>query len=125
MVRKNRSLLRNKSLPLSDSELADQIGKILRNELGGSRRATKTIMRWTDVSDNTARSWLNGRTSPSALHLLELAAHSEAVMLFALDATGYGGLEIGLRLENIESDLEDALNLVRTMSEQGEFHRGR
>ena len=123
MVRKNRSQLRNKSLPLSDSELADQIGEVLRNELGGSRRATKTIMRWTGVSDNTARSWLNGRASPNGLHLLQLAAHSEAVMLFALNVTGYDSLEIGLRLESIESGLKDALNLVRAMGEQGEFHR--
>ncbi len=87
MVRKTVSQLRNKQHSLSDSLLAEQIGEALRLELGASRRATKTVMRWTGVSDTTARSWINGRASPSGLHLLELAAHSEPVMIFFLEAT--------------------------------------
>lgn len=116
MVRKNRSQLRKTGLPLSHSGLADQIGEVLRRELGATRRATKTVMRWTGVSDNTARSWLNGKASPSGLHLLELAAHSEPVMVFFLEVTGHGDLEIGLRLQEIEDVLEDALDRVRSIS---------
>lgn len=72
-------------------------------------------MRWTGVSENTDRSWLNGRASPSGLHLLELAAHSEPVMIFLLEVTGCGELEIGLRLQEIEVDLEDTLDRVRSI----------
>lgn len=115
MVRKNRSQLRKSSDLLSDSLLAEQIGKALRDELGASRRATKTVMRWTGVSDTTARSWLNGRASPSGLHLLELATHSKPVMIYFLEATGHGDLEIGLRLREIERNLEDALDRVRSI----------
>lgn len=115
MVRKNRSTLRKLGISLSESALAEHIGEVLRNELGASRRATKTVMRWTGVSDNTARSWLNGRASPSGLHLLELAAHSEPVMIFLLEVTGHGDLEIGLRLQEIEVDLEDTLDRVRSI----------
>lgn len=118
MVRKNRGQLRNATHLMSDSRLAEQIGEALRIELGGSRRATKTVMRWTGVSDTTARSWLNGRTSPSGLHLLELAAHSEPVMIFFLEATGHGDLEIGLRLQEIEHDLEETLDRVRSIRSQ-------
>lgn len=115
MVRKNRGQLRNAAHLMSDSRLAEQIGEALRYELGASRRAAKTVMRWTGVSDTTARSWLNGRTSPSGSHLLELAAHSEPVMIFFLEATGHGDLEIGLRLQEIEHDLEEALDRVRSI----------
>jgi len=115
MVRKSASQLRESRHLLSDSALAEQIGEALRVELGASRRATKTVMRWTGVSDTTARSWLNGRASPSGLHLLELAAHSEPVMIYFLEATGHGDLEIGLRLSVIERDLEDALDRVRSI----------
>ena len=118
MVRKTASQLRKSQHLLSDSLLAEQIGEALRLELGASRRATKTVMRWTGVSDTTARSWLNGRSSPSGLHLLELAAHSEPVMIFFLEATGHGDLEIGLRLQEIEQDLEEALDRVRSMRQQ-------
>jgi len=116
MVRNNRSLLRKALVPLSDSALADQIGEVLRTELGATRRATKTVMRWTGVSDNTARSWLNGKVSPSGLHLLELAAHSQPIMVLFLEVTGHGDLEIGLRLQEIEDVLEEALERVRSIS---------
>jgi len=116
MVRNNRSLLRKALVPLSDSALTDQIGEVLRTELGATRRATKTVMRWTGVSDNTARSWLNGKASPSGLHLLELAAHSQAIMVLFLEVTGHGDLEIGLRLQEIEGVLEEALERVRSIS---------
>ena len=115
MVRKNISQLRESPHLLSDSMLAEQIGQALRVQLGASRRATKTVMRWTGVSDTTARSWLNGRATPSGLHLLELAAHSEPVMIYFLETTGHGDLEIGLRLREIERDLEDALVRVRSI----------
>ena len=118
MVRKTASQLRKSQHLLSDSLLAEQIGEALRFELEASRRATKTVMRWTGVSDTTARSWLNGRASPTGLHLLELAAHSEPVMIFFLEATGHGDLEIGLRLQEIEQDLEDALERVRSIRQQ-------
>lgn len=117
MVRKSASQLRESRQLLSDSALAKQIGEALQVELGASRRATKTVMRWTGVSDTTARSWLNGRACPSGRHLLELAAQSEPVMIYFLEATGHADLEIALRLREIERDLEDALERVRSMSQ--------
>ena len=56
--------------------------------------------------------------SPSGLHLLELAAHSEPAVIFFLEATGHRDLEIGLRLHEIDQDLEKALNRVRSMRQQ-------
>lgn len=116
MVPKNRSQLRDSPFVLSESALAAQIGEALQDQLGASRRATKTVMRWTGVSDTTARAWLHGRASPSGLHLLELASHSEPVMVVLLRLTGHGDLELGLRIRDIEQRMMNALYQIQAIS---------
>lgn len=113
MVSKNRSQLRDSRFVLSESDLARQIGAALREELGATRRATKTVMRWAGVSDTTARAWLQGKGSPSGLHLVALAAHSDPVMIVLLRLTGHGDLELGLRLRDIDTNLRQLLSLVQ------------
>jgi hypothetical protein len=98
---------------LSETLLATQIGAALQTDLGASRRATKMIMRWTGVSDTTARAWLHGKASPSGLHLIALAAHSNPVMIAVLRLAGYGELELGVQLLEIEAALTKALEQVR------------
>ncbi|MEZ5654928.1 MAG: hypothetical protein R3E04_03400 [Sphingobium sp.] len=115
MVRKTESQLRNPQLFLSESLLAEQISQALREELGASRRATKTVMRWTGVSDTTARAWLHGRASPNGLNLVTLAAHSEPVMSVFLQLTGHSELQLGLKLQEIEDALVQALAYIREM----------
>lgn len=100
---------------ISEVELAAHIGSALQGELGASRRATKTVMRWTGVSDHTARSWLNGRSTPGGLHLLNLAMNSMPVMMTFLRLAGHVGLEVALELERVEAELEHALQNVRTL----------
>lgn len=115
MVPISGSKFRNTALDLSDAALANMIGTALQNELGGTRQATKTVMRWTHVSDHTARSWLNGQTSPSSLHLLELATQSDTVMTVILRATGHAGLELAHDLAAVETMLETTLARVRAL----------
>ena len=116
MVRKNISQIRDSRFSLVESVLAAEIGQALRDELGASRRATKTVMRWTGVSDTTARAWLQGRVGPSGLHLLALAANSPAVMIVVLRLTGHDELEICLGLKEIEAGLDDILAQIRAMT---------
>lgn len=115
MVPNSGSKLRNTPTDLSDAVLALMIGAALKADLGGTRQATKTVMRWTHVSDHTARSWLSGRTSPSSLHLLELAMQSENVMTVILNATGHAGLQLAHDLAAVESALENTLARVRAL----------
>jgi len=115
MVPISGSKLRGTPTSLSDALLARMIGAALKADLGGTRQATKTVMRWTQVSDHTARSWLNGRTSPSSLHLLELATQSHTVMTVILNATGHDGLELAHDLAAVEHSLEKALSQVRAL----------
>ena len=113
MVRKTATQLGDSRFVLLDSDLAQQIGGALRQELGATRQSSKTIMRWTGVSDTTARSWLCGRVSPSGAHLVTLAANSSSVMTVFLTLTGHSDLEVGLDLRRIETGLEQALVTVR------------
>lgn len=115
MVPISGSKLRNTPTDLSDALLADMIGAALKADLGGTRQATKTVMRWTHVSDHTARSWLNGHTSPSSLHLIELATQSEKVMAVILEATGHAGLEVAHDLAAVEGLLETSLAKIRAL----------
>ncbi|MEI9927820.1 MAG: hypothetical protein WDN44_09085 [Sphingomonas sp.] len=72
-------------------------------------------MAWTGVSDHTARAWLNGRTSPSGLHLVALAAHSRLVMATLLRMTGHDGVALAIDLQAIESGLIETLDTVRKL----------
>lgn len=113
MVRKTVTQLRDSRFVLLESDLAQQIGEALRQELGATRQSSKTIMRWTGVSDTTARLWLCGRVSPSGAHLVALAANSPSVMTVFLTLSGHTDLEIGLDLRRAETCLEKALTAVR------------
>jgi hypothetical protein len=51
----------------------------LHDELGGSHRAIKTIVRWTGASERTAKNWLAGTSGPSGEHLIALTRNSDEV----------------------------------------------
>lgn len=115
MVPKSGSKFPGGQVELTDQVVAGMIGAALRSQLGGSRQAAKTVMRWTHVSDHTARSWINGQTSPSSLHLLELATQSEPVMAAILKLTGHPSLQLALDLAEVEYALEKALRRIRSL----------
>ncbi|MBL0000913.1 MAG: hypothetical protein IPO97_07865 [Sphingomonadales bacterium] len=58
---------------LTDAEFAQVIASALKVEFGSTRNGTKMIMKWTGVSDRTAKNWLNGTNAPSGVHLILLA----------------------------------------------------
>jgi len=97
----------------SELEFAEAIGAALRKELGSSRRATKSIMTWTGVTDRTARAWLHGLHSPGGLHLVALSANSRHVMELLLSLAGQRQCLVSLDLVAAEQELELALDHVR------------
>ena len=115
MVRKSGSQLRDSQFLMAESALSAKVGQALRDELGSSRRATKTVMGWTDVSDRTARAWISGRVAPSGSHLLALAANSQEVMIVVLRMTGHSDLAIVIELQEIEQSLLLALTQIRAI----------
>ena|ERR1700722_8865811 len=80
-------------LPLSaDTRAASSyetiIAAAIRAELGGSRRAIKTLMRRTGVSARTAKNWLSGTTGPTGAHLVELMRTSDHLFEAVLQMAG-------------------------------------
>src|SRR4051812_23242770 len=51
----------------------------LRDELGDTHRAIKTVVQWTGASERTAKYWLAGTSGPSGEHLIALARNSDEV----------------------------------------------
>lgn len=67
---------------------AAAVAAALRSELGGTRSAAKSLMRWTGASERTAKAWLGGISGPSGEHLVALVRHSDAVFALVLRLSG-------------------------------------
>lgn len=65
---------------LTEAEFAQVIASALKVEFGSTRHGAKTIMKWTGVSQRTAKNWLSGRNAPSGVHLVLLARESNAIL---------------------------------------------
>jgi hypothetical protein len=70
---------------------AATLAAVLRTELGGTRAAAKTMMRWTSACERTAKAWLSGVSGPSGEHLIALMRNSDAVFALVLRLTGRVG----------------------------------
>lgn len=98
------------------------IAAALKQELGGSHRAIKIVMRWTGVSERTAKNWLAGSHGPAGEHLVELMRNSNEVMAAVLSLAGRDQFKIGAGLhETRESVLQllDVLDGLLGTSEAG------
>lgn len=115
MFPKSGSWLPKTPVMPTEAALATTIGVALRGELGTSRRASKTIMAWTGVSDRTARTWLQGRGCPSGLHLLTLSATCPSVLKAFLTLAGHEDVDLALKLMAVEVALENALASVKSL----------
>lgn len=75
---------------------ASAIATALRQELGETHRAVKTIMKWTGANERTVKNWLAARNGPRGDHLIDLIRHSDAVL--------YASLELGGRTNSIATE---------------------
>jgi hypothetical protein len=67
---------------------ARMVSAALREDLGETHRATKTLMRWTGASERTVRNWMTGSKGPNGEHLIVLIRHSQTLLEVIL---GYAG----------------------------------
>jgi hypothetical protein len=85
-----------KELPISDAASAPvyaaAVAEALAAELKGSRRAIKTVSKWTGASERTAKNWLSGRRCPSGHHLIVLLGKSDALLERVLLLAGRGAV---------------------------------
>jgi hypothetical protein len=97
---------------VTSAQLSAAIQSALREELGTSHRAAKTVMRWTTASERTAKNWLAGTHCPSGLHLLALARESDAVMAAILILAGRELNVSALSLISLKAGLMYAVNAI-------------
>ncbi len=88
------------------------IAAALKRELGGSHRVIKIVMRWTGVSERTAKNWLAGSHGPAGEHLVELIRNSNQVLAAVLVLSGRGELKIGAGLHETREALLQELNVL-------------
>jgi hypothetical protein len=91
--------------PGGNGEYEHAISSALREELGRTHRAVKTVMRWTGASERTVKHWFAGTHGPSGQHLIALARHSDAVVIYFLLAADRPSLSIGIHLISVRAQL--------------------
>ena len=95
-----------------------EILQALRDELGATGGATKTIMRWTGASDRTARNWMSGAAGPSGYHLICLARESNSVLAAMLALSGRPELALSTDVHAVEVALAKAMGSLEVLKRQ-------
>jgi hypothetical protein len=84
----------------------------LRREFGGSRRAIKTIMKWTGANERTVKNWLAGSYGPNGEHLIRLFRNSDLVLDACLHLAGRKRAITAKELVALRNALAEALRQI-------------
>jgi hypothetical protein len=93
-------------------DFTELIACALRDELGSSHQAIKTVMRWTGASERTVKYWFAGTTGPSGEHLVALARNSDEILRVFLVAAERSPSLVTLKLVELRSTLLEALAAI-------------
>jgi hypothetical protein len=88
------------------------VASALQRQLGGTRQAVKTVMRWTGASERTVKNWFAGDNGPSGRHLAALARHSDEILGAFLDLAGRPHVRAGARLFDIRNRIATMLDEI-------------
>lgn len=99
-------------------EYREAIGAALSHELGGAGRAAKTTIKWTGVSERTAKNWILGYCGPSGENLIELMRHSDVVLAVVLELAGRRDALASDRIERVRQELASILNDLDRICEE-------
>ncbi len=72
-------------------------------------------MRWTGVSERTAKNWISGSYGATAGHLIELMRHSDTVLAVVLELAGRNEAMTTERLKRIKEELAGVLTTIETI----------
>lgn len=81
------------SLPIAAADLTGMsyesvMAAALQQELRGTHKAIKTLIRWTGAHDRTVKNWQSGSAGPSSAHLIQLIRSSDEVFDAVLKMAG-------------------------------------
>lgn len=91
------------------------IAKALDKQLGKTHQATKTVMRWTGASENSAKNWRAGAAGPSGAYLIVLMSQSEEVPAATLALAGQKQGIFVSRLYALKDLLNDLVQLIDSL----------
>jgi hypothetical protein len=97
---------------IAPGDFAKAISTALREELGSSHLAAKTVMRWTGASERTAKNWLAGACGPSGCNLLQLAREPDVIMATLLVLAGRELNVSAFSLISLKAALMYAVNAI-------------
>ncbi|HIQ43639.1 MAG TPA: hypothetical protein EYH47_12915 [Pseudomonas oleovorans] len=95
---------------LEPKQYAAGLAKALRNELGDTHQATKTLMRWTNANERTVKNWLAGTCGPRGEHLVALVRHSDAVLEAFLGMANRQHVVTTIELPTLRQKLQSAVD---------------
>lgn len=93
------------------------LAKVLKEELGGTNQAAKSIMKWASVSERTAKNWIGGTHTPSCENLIELMRHSDAVLAAVLVMSGRQESQNAISVEQLKDQLREMLIGLDSLSD--------
>ena len=111
----------NKGTIVPQVDCTSVISLALREELGTSARATKTIMRWTGASDRAAKYWLSGSRCPNSKQLIMLARHSDTVLRAFLVMAERDLFTISVELNAAQASLARATAIISALRPQQDW----
>ena len=107
---------RGRVFPERNLAYATTIASALRDELGNTHQATKTLMRWTGTNERTAKSWLAGTNGPRGENLVRILRHSDQALSVFLELADRKPLIADKELLRVRNQLAKAVGLIDLLS---------
>jgi hypothetical protein len=119
---------KGKKFPKQDGEgsaalgYAGTVATALREELGDTHQAIKTVMNWTGACERTAKNWLAGTRGPAGEHLILLLQNSDAVLESVLRLAGRASSVAAINLIDARIKLVEMLKNFDELLDQDRSH---
>ena len=95
-----------------DYNFTTVIAETLRESLGGTHAAVKTVMGYTRAGERTVKNWFEGKNGPNGDNLVELTRHSDAVLEAFLLMAGREDILAGKMLVDAGDKLAEMLEMI-------------
>lgn len=96
----------------TDIKFSHSIATTLKEELGATHQAVKTVMRWSGAGERTVKHWLAGTHGPSGKHLVALMRHSDAVLTAVLRMADREPAVVGMKILAVRDKLLELVDLI-------------
>ncbi len=95
------------------------IAETLRDTFGGTRRAVKTVMVFTNAGERTVKNWFEGKNGPSGKNLLALVRHSDEVLEAFLWMAGREEIVAAKLLFDARDKLVEMADMIDQLFKEG------